>query len=80
MNNGGEKRRKRLIPKIVAYLSLLCWSHALRSDNKYCEYKGTKNLDILPLSIRYGAHRNAESACYGVSNFVCFGSVKKEII
>jgi uncharacterized membrane protein YdjX (TVP38/TMEM64 family) len=24
--------RSGIIPKIVAYLSLLCWSHALRSD------------------------------------------------
>ena len=26
------KEERRLIPKIVAYLSLLCWSHTLRSD------------------------------------------------
>ena len=27
-----RRKEKRLIPKIVAYLSLLCWSHELRSD------------------------------------------------
>ena len=32
-NNGGKSMSKRwIIPKIVAYLSLLRWSHALRSD------------------------------------------------
>ena len=29
-----KKKKKILIPKIVAYLSLLRWSHALRSDQK----------------------------------------------
>ena len=30
-SNGGTRVRQRLIPKIVAYLSFLRWSHALRS-------------------------------------------------
>ena len=37
---GREKERKK-IPKIVAYLSLLCWVHALRWTN----------LDYLPLKM-----------------------------
>ena len=51
LNNGGEKKirkekKKIKIPKIVAYLSLLRWSHTLRSDQKaminICVVKGIK--------------------------------------
>ena len=30
-----EKKKSGITPKIVSYLSLLHWSHALRSDQKY---------------------------------------------
>ena len=37
LNNGRRRKKKeRLIPKIVAYLSLLRWSHALRLDQWLC--------------------------------------------
>ena len=29
---GGEKKEEEKLAKIVAYISLHCWSHALRSD------------------------------------------------
>ena len=41
--NGGENNKKKRInlPKLVAYLSLLRWSHALRSDQKLLTMKNT---------------------------------------
>ena len=49
-SNGGEskseKKRKILISKIVAYLILLRWSHALRSDQNYL-FKALANMPWL---------------------------------
>ena len=33
-SNGDDKKKNGIIPRIVAYLSLLRWSNALRSDQK----------------------------------------------
>jgi hypothetical protein len=43
LNNGtpnNNKKKRRKIPKIVAYLSLLRWSHALRSDQNSAHANG----------------------------------------
>ena len=39
-NNRGEKKKSGIIPKIVAYLSLLHWSHALRSYQQIKKHVG----------------------------------------
>jgi hypothetical protein len=35
-----QEKKKRLTPKIVAYLSLLSWSHALCSNQVFVDNKG----------------------------------------
>ena len=49
INNGARKEEKKSgkIPKIVAYQSLLCWSHTLRSDQNANICGNTLQLNIV---------------------------------